>query len=60
MSVHRGRGDGTFFPALSYLVGTNPYMAIAEDFNGDGSVDLAAINSTDNTVSVLLRTGCLP
>lgn len=52
-----GNGDGTFTPASGspYPVGRGPDQIVAADFNGDGKLDLAVVNSTDNTVSILLQ-----
>jgi FG-GAP-like repeat/Putative Ig domain/FG-GAP repeat len=52
-----GNGDGTFTPASGspYAVGRGPLALAAADFNGDGKLDLAIINSTDGTVSILLQ-----
>jgi hypothetical protein len=52
-----GNGDGTFTPASSspYAVGNGPYQMVAADFNGDGKLDLAVANLTDDTVSILLQ-----
>jgi len=52
-----GNGDGTFTPASGspYPVGKDPYAIAAADFNGDGKLDLAVANLTDNTVSILLQ-----
>ncbi len=52
-----GNGDGTFAQASGspYPVGKFPFQMVAADFNGDGKLDLAVINLTDNTVSVLLQ-----
>jgi hypothetical protein len=41
-----GRGD--------FATGTGPVSAVPADFNGDGKLDLAVTNGTDNTVSILL------
>ncbi len=46
-----------FASAVNYAVGTNPYAVTSGDFNGDGKLDLAAANSVDGTVSVLLGNG---
>ena len=50
--------------ALSYMfgqsslqTGTKPSGVVAADFNGDGIMDLAVVNSVDNTVSILLGVG---
>ena len=57
VSVLRGRGDGTFAPAITYTVGVSPEYVVARDVNGDGKPDLVVANSGDNTVSVLLGRG---
>jgi len=38
-------------------VGRNPQDIAAGDFNGDGNIDLAVLNSTDDTISILLGNG---
>jgi FG-GAP-like repeat/Putative Ig domain len=52
-----GNGDGTFTPSSGspYTVGAGPYGISAADFNGDGKLDLAVVNLTDGTVSILLQ-----
>ncbi len=52
-----GNGDGTFTPAPGspYAVGKGPFAIAAADFNGDGKLDLAVVNLTDGTVSILLQ-----
>jgi len=52
-----GNGDGTFTPATGspYPTGKGPYQITAADFNGDGKLDLAVVNLTDGTVSILLQ-----
>jgi hypothetical protein len=52
-----GNGDGSFTPSSGspYTVGKGPYQIVAADFNGDGKLDLAVANLTDNTVSILLQ-----
>src|SRR5262249_2343747 len=65
VSVLLGNGDGTFQPAVKYAVGSYPASIIANDFTGDGLLDLAVadqgnVNSggTDpGGVSVLLGNG---
>ena len=49
-------------PALSFsrkdfAVGNSPTSVAVADFNGDGFLDLAVVNSGDNTVSILLGNG---
>jgi hypothetical protein len=36
-------------------VGAGPYGISAADLNGDGKLDLAVVNLTDGTVSILLQ-----
>ena len=52
-----GNGDGTFTQAAEspYPVGKFPFQIVAADFNGDGKLDLAVLNLTDDTVSILLQ-----
>ena len=56
-----GRGDGTFAEAtgspISSGIGNGPVAIAAADLNGDAKPDLAVVNQTDNTVSVLLNNG---
>ena len=40
-----------------FMVGTSPTSVAVGDFNGDGKLDLAAANSDDNSVTVLLGNG---
>jgi hypothetical protein len=51
-----GNGDGTFTqaPGSPYAVGQGPTAITAADFNGDGKLDLAVVNS-GGTVSILLQ-----
>ena len=56
VSVLLNNGDGTFRPAVSYLVGGVPLALVAGDF-GNGHLDLAVANSSSNDVSVLLGNG---
>ncbi len=63
VSVLLGNGDGTFQHPLAATVDENPndfidsQSIVAGDFNGDGRLDLAVPNQSDNTVSVLLGDG---
>jgi len=40
-----------------YATGNGPSAIAAGDFNGDGRLDLAVVNTTDGTVSILLGNG---
>jgi hypothetical protein len=58
VSVLLGKGDGTFLPATNYAAGPYPVSVAVGDFKGDGTLDLAVANATENgTVSVLLGNG---
>jgi uncharacterized protein (TIGR03437 family) len=60
VSVLLGNGDGTFAPAVSYAVGLAPATIVAADFNGDGKLDLAALDADTiivNKLWVLLGKG---
>ena len=53
-----GNGDGTFSRHIDYAagsVGSNVNFTVAGDFNGDGGLDLALANYSDQTVSVFLN-----
>ena len=49
-----GRQMLSFDAAVSYPAGATPQSVATADFNGDGRLDLAAVNHSSNTVSVLL------
>lgn len=49
-------GDGTFYMADSYSTGgADPSCVTVGDFNGDDKLDLAVVNYTSNTGSILLN-----
>ena len=45
------------FAATNFAVGSNPLTVLVGDFNGDGKQDLAAVNNSASSVSVLLGDG---
>ncbi|MHB1960166.1 MAG: FG-GAP repeat domain-containing protein [Acidobacteriaceae bacterium] len=59
VTILLGNGDGTFAEATGspVSVGGGADSIVAADFNGDGKLDLAVTNSTDNTLSILLGNG---
>ena len=58
-SVLLGNGDGTFHEATNspISVGKSPVAIAAADLNVDSHPDLAVLNQSDNSVSVLLGNG---
>jgi len=57
VSTLLGNGDGTFGRIASYATGIWPGGIVSADFNGDGNLDLAAVNEVSSNVSVLLGSG---
>jgi len=57
VSVLLGNGNGTFQKHVDYPVGNYPTGVVADDFNGDGKLDLAVSNAYSNTVSILFGNG---
>jgi Bacterial type II and III secretion system protein/FG-GAP-like repeat len=55
VQIFLGKGDGTFTTGsnLQFATGNDPVYIATGDFNGDGILDLAVANNTDNTVSIL-------
>jgi hypothetical protein len=47
----------SFKPQTSYAVGKSPMGMAYGDFNNDGKIDVATVNTSDNTVSVLVGNG---
>ncbi len=52
-----GNGSGGFGAPTGIAVGNGPSSVVAGDFNGDGSLDFAVANLTDNTISVMKGSG---
>jgi hypothetical protein len=44
-------------PGVTLTAGNNPKTLVTGDFNNDGHYDLAIVNTTDGTVSILLGNG---
>jgi len=57
VSVLLGNGDGTFQNEVEFPAGESPIAIVTGDFNGDGNLDLAAVNYYGNNLSVLLGNG---
>lgn len=61
VTILLGNGDGTFAEAagspISSGIGSGPVAIASGDLNGDAKPDLAVVNQTDNTLSVLLNNG---
>ena len=57
VDIMLGNGNGTFKAPVTYATANDPRMVAIADFNGDGKLDLATINSGSETVSILLGTG---
>ena len=59
VTVYSGSADGSFRVGGSFPVGTHTGLnfIVAADFDGDGKPDLACVNYTDGTVTILLNTG---
>jgi FG-GAP-like repeat/IPT/TIG domain len=59
LSVLLGNGDGTFLPQPNYPLNLFPGQIAAADFNGDGKIDLAQLDSdnSSHSISILLGNG---
>jgi hypothetical protein len=62
VSVHRGRGDGTFDPPASFPAAPNSYVVLVGDYDGDGHLDLLTTSSFEHSglpsrLEVLVGTG---
>jgi hypothetical protein len=51
-----GSATASFAPRQDFPTGAGPVSAAVGDFNGDGEPDLAVVNQSSNSVSVLLNT----
>jgi hypothetical protein len=50
-------GTGVTIPTEQFTVGTNPVAMLTADFRNAGTQDLAVVNQTDNTLTILLNQG---
>ena len=63
VSILLGNGDGTFQAPRTFAAGAGPIAVTADDFNGDGRLDLAVADQGDpktgqgRGVSILLGNG---
>jgi hypothetical protein len=60
LGVLLNNGNGTFTPAQGspFQAGSNPFAVALGDFNGDGNLDAAVVNTGANgTVNILLGSG---
>jgi Flp pilus assembly secretin CpaC len=58
MVVLLGQGDGTFVAAgAATTVGNGPVAMASGDFDASGSLDLAVVNQTDASLTILLNHG---
>lgn len=57
VTVYLAKGDGSFYPGMSYGASSQMgYVAVA-DFNGDGKLDIAATDSEAGVVQIFLGNG---
>ncbi|MEW5924103.1 MAG: FG-GAP-like repeat-containing protein [Candidatus Zixiibacteriota bacterium] len=56
-TVVSGSGPATFANNATYAVGDWPWDGAAADFDGDGDIDIAAVNHSSGSVSILLNDG---
>lgn len=52
-----GAIGSTIFQRTDFTVGQNPVAVTSQDFNSDSQRDLAVVNQTDNSISILLNQG---
>lgn len=57
VAILLGNGRGAFGAPNRFEVGRGASRVLASDFNADGKVDLAVLNTNDGTVSILLGDG---
>ncbi len=57
VSILLGNGDGTFQPQVTYTIGFEPGGMVADDFNGDGHLDLVIESPAISGFEILLGNG---
>jgi hypothetical protein len=57
VSILLGNGDGTFVPQASYALNLYVGQIAAADFNGDGKLDLAILDSNNSSASLSILLG---
>ncbi len=57
VAILLGDGHGSFGTPTQFAVGRGATRVVASDFNADGKIDVAVLNSNDGTFSVLLGDG---
>lgn len=57
LTLLRNTGDGSFVTDTKVTVGRGPRSVVAADLDADGNADIAVVNETDGTLSLLRNTG---
>jgi hypothetical protein len=57
VNVLLGNGDGSFQAPISATADNEPIAVVAGDFNHDGKLDAAALNSVSDDLSILIGNG---
>lgn len=57
IAIFYGLGDGRFLPYEEIATGSNPWNAVADDFDADGHPDLAVADHGNGTVTLLFGSG---
>jgi hypothetical protein len=57
VAVYLGKGDGTFFPGVTYGASTEDTNVAVADFNGDGILDIASIDRSSQEIDIFLGNG---
>lgn len=57
ITVYLAKGDGTFYPGVSYGTSQDMGYVAVGDFNGDGKLDIAATDPDNGIVQIFLGNG---